>query len=99
MTEKYIGCGCIPSGDSFCTWEPVFQDSKPSEIHIEVCDQMDINLGSDVKPVIGTAPDYELADNKPSINGVTLIGDKTNEDIHIGSLSNMDIENILNSFI
>lgn len=89
MNEKYIGCGCIPSGDFFCTWEPVFQDSKP----------LDINLGSDVKPVIGTALDYELADNKPSINGVTLVGDKTNEDIHIGSLSNMDIENILNSFI
>ena len=60
MNEKYLGCGCIPSGDSFCTWEPVFQDSKPSEIHIEVCDQMEINLGSDVKPVIGTAPEVAL---------------------------------------
>lgn len=60
---------------------------------------MDVNLGSDVKPVIGTSMDYELAENKPSINGVTLIGNKTNEELDIGALSNMDIENILNSFI
>ena len=89
MNEKYLGCGCTSFSEDFCRWNPVFTDSTP--LHID--------LGSDVKPVIGTALDYELADNKPSINGVTLIGDKTNEDIHIGSLSNMDIENILNSFI
>lgn len=89
MNEKYIGCSCGQFGEDFCTWKPVFTD----------CESMNIDLGSDVKPIIGTANDYALADNKPSINGVALIGDKSNEELHIGAMSNMDIENILNSFI
>lgn len=31
----------------------------------------------------GGTTDYEELDNKPSINGVTLVGDKTSEDLHI----------------
>lgn len=89
MNDKYLGCSCWPSGEDFCTWKPVFTDSS----------SMNIDLGSDVKPIIGTANDYALSENKPSINGVTLIGDKSNEELHIGAMSNMDIENILNSFI
>ena len=99
MTEKYIGCGCNQVTESCLTWTPIFTDSGHSEIRMDVCDNMKLDLGSDVKPIIGTSNDYLLSDNKPSINGVTLIGDKTNEDINIGSMSNMDIENILNSFI
>ena len=41
-------------------------------------------------PVIGeiaslTGLDYTTLHNKPSINGVELIGDKTSEDLHLGS--------------
>lgn len=49
-------------------------------------------LGKDVRDI-----DYNTLLNKPQINGVTLIGNKTLEDLNIGitSLSNSDIENIL----
>ena len=71
------------------SWGPKFCDSGENKI----------DLGSKVEPIIGTANDYAMSENKPSINGVTLIGDKTNEDLMIGSLSNMDIEAILNAFV
>lgn len=32
-----------------------------------------------------TNVDYNVIHNKPSINGVELIGDKTGEDLHLGS--------------
>ncbi|MDD6530591.1 MAG: hypothetical protein PUF41_11500 [Prevotella copri] len=99
MTEKYLGCGCIKDIDDVHTWHPIFTDGGTSSMVVDMCDKMDINLGSEVKPIIGTANDYALSTNKPSINGVTLIGDKSNEDLKMGSMTNMDIENILNSFI
>lgn len=56
------------------------------------------NFGSDVKPVIGTAMDYNLASNKPSINGVILEGNKSNEELKITAISNEEIENLLKQF-
>lgn len=41
--------------------------------------------------------DYEKLKNKPSINGVELIGDKTLEEIGIGEISNSEIEEIIKS--
>lgn len=52
---------------------------------------------STVVPVIGNGFDYESAINKPKINGVELVGDKTNEDILISSISNEEIEAIFKS--
>lgn len=40
--------------------------------------------------------DYEQLLNKPSIEGVVLIGDKTFEDLHMHVLTNIEIENLLN---
>lgn len=31
----------------------------------------------------GVTTDYEELDNKPSINGVTLVGNKTSQELHI----------------
>lgn len=59
---------------------------------------MDLDLGSDVRPVIGGTYDYNTLENRPRINGVELIGDKTNEELLIEALSNEDIEKALNSF-
>ena len=42
---------------------------------------------------------YENLDNLPKINGETLIGDKSSEEIGIKALSNMDIERLLNNFV
>lgn len=41
--------------------------------------------------------DYELLDKKPSIEDVTLIGNKTFEDLGLFSATNLDIEAILQS--
>lgn len=39
--------------------------------------------------------DYALQINKPQINGTTLIGNTTSEDIGIRALSNLEIEQLL----
>lgn len=44
-----------------------------------------------------TVSDYNLLDNKPSINGVTLVGNKTNEDIGISSIPSERIDAITNA--
>ena len=56
---------------------------------------MDLKFESDIQPVIGSGFDYTNATNKPSINGVTLEGNKTNEEILIGALSNSEIDALL----
>ena len=42
-----------------------------------------------------SANNYENNTNKPKINGTELIGDKTNQDIHIRELTNAEIQEIL----
>lgn len=41
------------------------------------------------------ANDYNLLDNKPSIENVILIGNKNFEDLGLMSLSNMELEKLL----
>lgn len=52
----------------------------------------------DVALPAGTS-NYEDLENKPKINGVELIGDKTNEELGIDELSNQDIETLINNFV
>lgn len=51
------------------------------------------------KPNIGTTNDYEDLDKKPSINNVTLIGNKNSKDLDLQStmyeLTNLEIEDLL----
>lgn len=70
------------------SWTPEFQDYSP----------MNLDFNSEIKPVISKDVDYESILNKPSINGVTLVGNKTNEEILIQPLSNEDIESLLARF-
>lgn len=56
---------------------------------------MNLDFDSKIVPVIGSGFDYSNATNKPSINGVTLEGNKTNEEILIGALSNSEIDDLL----
>lgn len=42
---------------------------------------------------------YENLGNKPRINGITLVGDKTEEELGIETMSNTDIEDLINGFI
>lgn len=71
-------------------WKLKFTDSS----------DMKLKFGVDVRPVItqGTT-DYNELDNKPQVNGVTLIGNKTNEQLNINAISNTEIEEILKLFV
>jgi hypothetical protein len=43
--------------------------------------------------------DYEDLINKPQINDITLASNKSLEDLNITSLSNIEIENLINSVV
>lgn len=60
---------------------------------------IDLDISSEVKPVIGGVTDYNRLSNKPSINGIVLEGDKSNEEINIGAITNSEIEEILKQFV
>ena len=70
-------------------WNLEFKDSSP----------MNATFSSDIRPVIGGGTNYENLSNKPAINGVTLIGNKTNEELDIKAISNSEIEVLLKSFV
>lgn len=46
-------------------------------------------------PRSGGTTDYEELDNKPQIEGVTLIGNKTFEELTLIHLTNLEIESML----
>lgn len=58
-------------------------------------DDVKLNFDSKIVPVISSGLDYANATNKPRINGVELVGDKTNEEILICSITNEDLESLL----
>lgn len=64
------------------------------------CDKDDPDKGmkptqsTTVVPVMGSGFDYESATNKPKINGIELVGDKTNDELLISPISNEEIEAI-----
>lgn len=60
--------------------------------------EMNLAFGSEIRPVIGGTKNYEDLTGKPRINGVELLGDKTNEDIDIRPITNSELEEILKNF-
>ena len=61
---------------------------------------MRASFDSQIVPVIGGASnDYLALINKPSINGVLLEGNKTNEQLNISAIENSEIEKLLKSFV
>ena len=60
---------------------------------------LDLKFGTEIVPVIGSGTDdYNDLINKPSINGVTLQGNKTNEELLIDAMTNVEIEELLKRF-
>ena len=57
------------------------------------------NVGNVAVPIITVSTDYNDLKNKPEINEITLEGNKNLEDLNVNRLSNIDIENIINSII
>ena len=48
-------------------------------------------------PSVGGTTDYEQLINKPQIEGVELQGNKTLQDLSIQALTNLELEELINS--
>ena len=67
------------------------------QLNAEEAEKNRLSLGNSI-PV--PVKDYDLLDNKPKINGVTLQGDKTSRQLKIKEtdpLTNLEIEEMLNT--
>ena len=66
--------------------------------NLELYDEVDIgDLEHDVKLVsVGGTLDYDDLDNKPKINDVELKGNKTFENLGINTITNIELEEMLN---
>lgn len=74
----------------------VIIDAKKSSVNILKESATDIEIGGSYTQSL-IANDYEKLNNKPSIEGVELIKNKTFEELGAISLTNMEIENLINS--
>lgn len=63
-------------------------------------EKIELQFDDKIVPVIGGGSnDYNDLNNKPSINGVQLVGNKTNEELLIKAISNSEIEDLLKNFV
>lgn len=63
-------------------------------------EKIELQFDDKIVPVIsGGSNDYNNLNNKPSINGVQLVGNKTNEELLIKAISNSEIEDLLRNFV
>lgn len=67
--------------------EEIVIDESSSNEDIEVNQESIVNIGT---------KNYKELDNKPSIEGVQLVDNKTFEDLGATGLTNLEIENLLN---
>lgn len=75
--------------------EIIIEDSVDEEIIIEETSSENIEVDDDDIINIGTR-NYKELNNKPRIEGVELINNKSFEDLGAESLTNMEIENLIN---
>lgn len=69
----------------------------PVEIEVELEAQSEFEIGSqeEVRFSMSTLDDYEKLKNKPQLNGVELVGDKSLEDVGLVALSNSELDKLL----
>lgn len=74
-------------------------DAQLSDNQINVAADLTGNINADAQIInrmeINNVSDYNLLNNKPLINSVTLQGDKSFEDLGLESISNIELEEIL----
>lgn len=76
--------------------EKSFQKKLVSGLNIKTVNNESI-LGRGNLNITGSGTnDYEALINKPSIEGVTLVGNKTFEDLTLVGLTNIELYNIVN---
>lgn len=82
---------------------PVVQTTGQSTTDVmsqkAVTDELDTKADVSSLATVATSGSYDDASSKPQINGVTLAGDKSFEDLGTNSLTNIEIDNIINSVV
>lgn len=76
------------------TFGATLKEGESMNVTFSESSQMDAKFG-EVQKV--STSNYEDLYNKPSINGVQLIRDKSFEDLGVDSMSNMEIKQIFNN--
>ena len=82
------------------TDEPKNIPRKPIKVAIRPTQQIPVKIINSIDGILRTN-DYGLLQGLPSLNGVKIIGDKTQYDYGIESpeaLTNLEIEELLNNF-
>lgn len=67
---------------------------QPSTSVLTVMPTETVNMSAD-EAIIVSVDDYDALQNKPSIEGVELIGNKSFEDLNLQVLTNTELENML----
>ena len=70
----------------------------PVEVSVRVRDtggEVRMRVNESIRPGSGGSSDYEDLSNKPSIESVTLMGNKTFSDLGLTPLTNEEIEALL----
>lgn len=73
----------------------VIIETKRASVNIEKEETNGIGIGTSYTEKL-LANDYNTLKNQPKIEGITLINDKTFEDLGAISLSNLEIERLIN---
>lgn len=78
------------------------QDVQELSVELQSGDDIQVEMEQEqsleVKMVEGVPvgiDDYEVLRNKPRVNGVELVGDKSNEDLNMRSITNLELARIL----
>lgn len=67
---------------------------QPSTSVLTVMPTEAVNMSAD-EAIMVSVNDYDELQNKPSIEGVELIGDKSFEELNLQRLTNTELENML----
>jgi len=68
-----------------------------NELIVGTDEEGSLSVDASSDPGVTVVKDYELMNNKPQIEGNTLIGNKTFAELGLEELSNTEIQDIINS--
>lgn len=80
--------------DEFIDIDVEIETEENIDLDVDIHDEQ---IETDIELETNGTNDYNDLINKPSINGVELVGDKTTEELDILPLTNAEIDEFMNS--
>lgn len=80
--------------DEFIDIDVEIETEENIDLDVDIHDEQ---IETDIELETNGTNDYNDLVNKPSINGVELVGDKTTEELDILPLTNAEIDEFMNS--